>query len=58
MVKIPDAAPLEPGPKSVLAAWRRVYEGLSEEDLAEVEAIALDRGRKEGNSAKEGNERG
>lgn len=26
-----------------LAAWREVYSGLSENDIAEVEAIALDR---------------
>lgn len=30
---------------SPLAAWHRVYEGLSEDDIAEVEAIALDRSR-------------
>jgi predicted DNA-binding antitoxin AbrB/MazE fold protein len=28
-----------------LAAWHQVYEGLSEEDLATVEEIALDRSR-------------
>jgi predicted DNA-binding antitoxin AbrB/MazE fold protein len=28
---------------SQLAAWREVYSGLSESDIAEVEAIALDR---------------
>jgi predicted DNA-binding antitoxin AbrB/MazE fold protein len=27
-----------------LRAWRKVYEGLSEDDISEVEAIALDRG--------------
>lgn len=26
-----------------LAEWHKVYEGLSEEDIAEIEAIALDR---------------
>ena len=26
-----------------LAAWQRVYAGLSDEDIAEVEKIALDR---------------
>jgi len=28
-----------------LAAWQRVYAGLSDEDIAEVEKIALDRSR-------------
>lgn len=28
-----------------LAAWHRVYAGLSDEDIAEVEEIALDRSR-------------
>ncbi|HEV3175375.1 MAG TPA: antitoxin family protein [Stellaceae bacterium] len=28
-----------------LAAWRRVYAGLSDEDIDEVEKIALDRSR-------------
>lgn len=26
-----------------IAAWHRVYEGLSEDEIAEIEAIALDR---------------
>lgn len=30
-------------PDSVLAAWHKVYEGLSDEEIAEVEAIALRR---------------
>ncbi len=30
---------------SAIAAWHRVYEGLSEDEIAEVEAIALDRSR-------------
>jgi len=30
---------------SSLQAWHRVYEGLSEVEIAEVEAIALDRSR-------------
>jgi predicted DNA-binding antitoxin AbrB/MazE fold protein len=29
---------------SALAGWHRVYEGLSADEIAEVEAIALDRG--------------
>lgn len=28
-----------------LAAWHEVYEGLSEDEVAEVEAMALDRSR-------------
>jgi len=32
-----------------LAAWHRVYAGLSDEDIAEVEEIALDRSRFLGN---------
>jgi predicted DNA-binding antitoxin AbrB/MazE fold protein len=35
--------PPEPDAESELGAWRRVYDGLSESDLAEVEAIVLDR---------------
>jgi hypothetical protein len=38
-----QGVPLEPGSDSTLQAWQRVYEDLSEEDIAEVEAIALDR---------------
>jgi predicted DNA-binding antitoxin AbrB/MazE fold protein len=30
-------------PDEILALARRVYEGLSEEEIAEIEAIALDR---------------
>jgi predicted DNA-binding antitoxin AbrB/MazE fold protein len=29
---------------STLEAWHQVYEGLSEKDVADIEAIALDRG--------------
>lgn len=35
----------EPDADSVLAGWHRVYEGLSDEEVAEVEAVALDRSR-------------
>lgn len=31
-------------PEESLKAWQEVYAGLSEEDVAEVESIALDRG--------------
>jgi len=37
--------PVEQDAESELGAWRRVYEGLSESDIAEVEAIALHRSR-------------
>jgi predicted DNA-binding antitoxin AbrB/MazE fold protein len=30
---------------SALEAWHQVYEGLSEDEVAEVEAMALDRSR-------------
>lgn len=30
---------------SVLEAWHQVYEGLSEDEIAEVETMALDRSR-------------
>src|SRR6185369_4394341 len=32
-------------PDAKLAAWHEVYEGLSEDEVAEVEAMALDRSR-------------
>jgi predicted DNA-binding antitoxin AbrB/MazE fold protein len=35
--------PSKAGEESALEAWQQVYEGLSEEDIAEVEAIALNR---------------
>jgi predicted DNA-binding antitoxin AbrB/MazE fold protein len=35
--------PSKAGEESALEAWQRVYEGLSEEEIAEVEAIALNR---------------
>lgn len=38
-IRLPD----EPDVASDLGAWQRVYEGLSESDIAEVEAIVLDR---------------
>jgi len=36
------AAPESP-PEEALAAWQGVYEGLSDDQIGEVEAIALDR---------------
>ena len=35
--------PAESTPASQLAEWRRVYEGLSDAEIAEIEAIVLDR---------------
>ena len=37
--------PAPESPDETLKAWHRVYEGLSEEEVAQVEAIALDRSR-------------
>jgi predicted DNA-binding antitoxin AbrB/MazE fold protein len=35
--------PAEPDVEAELKAWQRVYEGLSEDEIADVEAIVLDR---------------
>ncbi len=32
-------------PSSELASWHEVYQGLSEDEVAEIEAMALDRSR-------------
>lgn len=37
--------PVPQRPDETLDAWHRVYEGLSEEEVAEIEAIALNRSR-------------
>jgi predicted DNA-binding antitoxin AbrB/MazE fold protein len=37
--------PPESTAKSEIQAWQRVYEGLSDAEIAEVETIALDRSR-------------
>lgn len=37
--------PTELDAEAALGAWQRVYEGLSESDVAEIEAITLDRSR-------------
>lgn len=37
--------PAESSPECQLAEWHRVYEGLSDAEIAEVEAIVLDRGQ-------------
>ena len=36
--------PATEGADEVLNAWQQVYEGLSEQEIAEIEDIALDRG--------------
>jgi predicted DNA-binding antitoxin AbrB/MazE fold protein len=38
-IRVPAQADAESG----LQAWRQVYEGLSEDDVTEIEKIALDR---------------
>ena len=38
-----DDLPAEKKAANTLAAWHQVYEGLSDDDVSEVEAIALDR---------------
>lgn len=40
---VADPTDSEAAAKSSLEGWRRVYEGLSESEVAEMEAIALDR---------------
>jgi len=37
--------PAQSAPESELAEWHRVYEGLSDAEVIEVESIALDRSR-------------
>jgi predicted DNA-binding antitoxin AbrB/MazE fold protein len=37
--------PIPESPDEALDAWHHVYEGLSDEDVAQVEAMALDRSR-------------
>lgn len=35
--------PAAEGPDEALEAWRQVYKGLSDQDIAEIERITLDR---------------
>lgn len=35
--------PATEGPDQALKAWQQVWEGLSEQEVAEIESIALDR---------------
>jgi predicted DNA-binding antitoxin AbrB/MazE fold protein len=44
-VQITIQIPSTRTPEDVLQGWRSVYEGLSEEDISEIERIALDRSR-------------
>jgi len=37
--------PAPESPNETLEAWQRVYEGLSEDEVAQVEVVALDRSR-------------
>jgi len=37
--------PAPESPDETLEAWQRVYEGLSEDEVAQVEVVALDRSR-------------
>jgi predicted DNA-binding antitoxin AbrB/MazE fold protein len=38
-----DEPPVAESPEDALQAWQQVYAGLSDEEIAEIEAIALDR---------------
>lgn len=42
-VTIDEEEPAVETPEEALRAWQQVYAGLSEEEIAEIEAIALDR---------------
>lgn len=39
IIRVPAAE----GPDEALEAWQQVYEGLSDQDIAEIERIALER---------------
>lgn len=38
-----DELPVAESPEDALKAWQQIYEGLSDEEIAELEAIILDR---------------
>ena len=38
-----DESPTVESPEEALRAWEQVYEGLSDEEIAEIEALILDR---------------
>jgi predicted DNA-binding antitoxin AbrB/MazE fold protein len=44
-VRITIHEPIVEGPDETLEAWHQVYEGCTAEDIAQIEAIALDRSR-------------
>ena len=44
-VRITIHEPIVESPAEVLEAWHQVYEGCAEDEIAQIEAIALDRSR-------------
>ena len=44
-VRITIHEPIVESPDETLAAWHQVYEGCAEGEIAQIEAIALDRSR-------------
>lgn len=44
-VRITIHEPIRESPDETLAAWHQVYEGCEEDDIAQIEVIALDRSR-------------
>jgi hypothetical protein len=44
-VRITIHEPIVESPEETLAAWHQVYEGCADEEIAQIEAIALDRSR-------------
>ena len=44
-VRITIHEPIDESPEETLAAWQQVYEGCADEEIAQIEAIALDRSR-------------
>lgn len=42
-VRITIHEPLGDSPEETLEAWHQVYEGCADEEIAQIEAIALDR---------------
>jgi predicted DNA-binding antitoxin AbrB/MazE fold protein len=44
-VRITIHEPIVESPDETLEAWHQVYEGCAAEDIAQIEAIALDRSR-------------
>jgi predicted DNA-binding antitoxin AbrB/MazE fold protein len=51
-VRITIHEPIVESPDETLAAWHQVYEGCAEEEIAQIEAIALDRAASCGRSPK------